>query len=486
MLKLFNFNLETKSFAIIGLKASTSIIIFATLFYRLLNPYLWLDESVQFWVSQGLSPFAAPNSYRSGAGMVLEQNRLNNLDPGGFSLILHYWVSVSTDYRWLRFLPTIFFLGGLLTFFKLLKKLNVGDFWIYFTAIIFVFGPSVSLKTSEVRAYSMEFFGIGLTLLAAHSVFRSANGKNILFFLFSGIFTMTSRYDGIIFYLSLLPFIIIHILNGNLHFTKKPIYNSILTIFSFSAIAVIYFNQTVFQNSSLKAPGYLRTISNNPTLIFEKISLGYLLILSSIIYAAKKQKEWQSFEFKKLILRSLIASNLVLVILSTLGKLPWAPLSPQNFSVYVPTILLMIILTSRNLLEVERLKVRTLIFFAAMMFFVFTSQHFHTLKVLPVLDPYVNVLRNVEKVESKSFLVDCSEVPSIRYLIEFGALHQQFAGTYPKNFELRGSNTCSENRVFDANLDFEIVIPGSRIISYDLVNYNSLTKNQRLWISKVN
>lgn len=486
MLKLLNFNMETKSFAIIGLKASTLIIIFATLFYRLLNPYLWLDESVQFWVSQGLSPFAAPNSYRNGVGMVLEQNRLNNLDPGGFSLILHYWVSMSTDYRWLRFLPTIFFFGGLLTFFKLLKKLQVGDFWIYFTAIIFVFGPSVSLKSSEVRAYSMEFFGIGLTLLAVHSLLRSVNGKNLLFFLLSGIFVMTSRYDGIIFYLALLPFVIIYIINSKLQFKKKITYNFAITVISFCTIAIIYLNQTVYQNSSLKAPVYLRTISNHPTIIFEKISLGYILILCFIVYSSKRHKEWQGTDFKTLIFRSLFTGNLVLVILSALGKLPWAPLSPQNFSLYVPTILLMIILASRNLLEVERFKVRALIFFAAIMFFLFTSQHFHTLKVLPILDPYVNVLQNVEKVESKSFLVDCSEVPSIRYLIEFGALHQKFAGTYPKNFELRGSNTCSESQVFDANLDFEIVIPGSRIISYDLVNYNSLTENQRLWISKDN
>lgn len=486
MLKPFNFNLEIKSFAIIGLKASTSILIFTTLFYRLLNPYLWLDESVQFWVSQGLSPFAEPNSYRNGVGMVLEQNRLNNLDPGGFSVILHYWILLSTDYRWLRFLPTFFFFGGLLTFFKLLKKLKVGDFWIYFTAIIFVFGPSVSLKTSEVRAYSMEFFGIGLTLLAAHSVLRSANGKNILFFLFSGIFVVTSRYDGAIFYMALLPFIIIAILNSRAIFIKKIIYIFLISFISLCVLTIIYFNQAVHQNPSLKSPGYLKTISNHPTLIFEKISLVYILIIIIISITNAKYRNLNTNLAENVILKSLLLCNIVLIVLSTLGKLPWAPLSPQNFSLYIPTVILLIITSSRIFLVQERLKVRVFCIVAAISFFTFTSHHFHTLSISPVSDPYVRYLDGLKSHRGSSFLVDCAEVPSIRYLMEFGNLRESIGAEYPINFKLRDAYNCSNGNFYWENTNFDFIITGDNNFLYDLTNYNPVLENKRIWKLKSN
>jgi hypothetical protein len=73
---------------------------------------MWWDETAQFWVSQGLGnyspPFAKPRSVRD----VVRMNRAENLDPGGFSLLLHFWSAYGKGLKCLRGLSFAFFLLG--------------------------------------------------------------------------------------------------------------------------------------------------------------------------------------------------------------------------------------------------------------------------------------------------------------------------------------------------------------------------------------
>jgi len=156
---------------------------------------MWFDESVQFWVSRGLSVFAAPFAPPGDAAQVLRWNAIANLDPGGFSLILHYWMRVDTGIVWLRLLPYLWFAVGMTLLAVLAWRLTrSGMFCLLAAAVPLGYGQWL-YHASEIRAYSMELTGViaAAYLLdrALHSPTRSSAfvlGSSCALFL-------TSRYS---------------------------------------------------------------------------------------------------------------------------------------------------------------------------------------------------------------------------------------------------------------------------------------------------
>ena len=60
-------------------------------FARANLPYagFWYDEGVQFWMSRGADAYGPAGTPGGGVGEVMRQNARGNLDPGGFTLLLH-------------------------------------------------------------------------------------------------------------------------------------------------------------------------------------------------------------------------------------------------------------------------------------------------------------------------------------------------------------------------------------------------------------
>ena len=85
----------------------STIILFAR--NNLDNQNFWFDESGQFWMAKGLAHYSLPNEPVGNVRQVLVQNALSNLDPGGFTIILHFWSMFSSQPIFLRLLPFIFF-----------------------------------------------------------------------------------------------------------------------------------------------------------------------------------------------------------------------------------------------------------------------------------------------------------------------------------------------------------------------------------------
>ncbi|MDR3466555.1 MAG: hypothetical protein P4M07_11475 [Xanthobacteraceae bacterium] len=159
----------------------------------------WYDESMQFWMSLGLDGVGPPRSPPGGFWAAIHHNAVANLDPGGFTLILRYWLRLGTGEMWQRILPFLFFATGL-----------AGVGWIGWAqrrrrlfaaaccAVPALF-PLVLDYATEVRAYSMEFAGVvlGCALLERFEARPAARtavlaGTTIGFFL-------TSRYGFAIF-----------------------------------------------------------------------------------------------------------------------------------------------------------------------------------------------------------------------------------------------------------------------------------------------
>ena len=64
------------------------------LFFGLINPYLWLDEAGQFFISIGLNHFSEPLSPKGSYLDMISNNNEFNLDPGGFSVLLFFWLKI--------------------------------------------------------------------------------------------------------------------------------------------------------------------------------------------------------------------------------------------------------------------------------------------------------------------------------------------------------------------------------------------------------
>lgn len=127
---------------------------------------MWWDESAQFWVSQGLSGYAAPFTPPRGFREVVRMNTFENLDPGGFSILLHLWTALGTGLAHLRALPFAFFLVGVLAFGGLGWRLTNSPLFAVAAAAAPCLYPAARYFGLEIRAYSMEMAGVAVAALA--------------------------------------------------------------------------------------------------------------------------------------------------------------------------------------------------------------------------------------------------------------------------------------------------------------------------------
>jgi hypothetical protein len=176
---------------------SAAIYPFAT--WHLSRTGFWYDESMQFWISLGLDGFDAPLTPRGTLGDILEENAIANLDPGGFSLLLGLWITVSTNEIWQRALPLLFFATGMLGLGMLAWKWRRSVLFSVTSALVPAAYPLLLDYSTEVRAYSMEFAGVIIGCLVLFGLFEQ---PRIRLALLAGTvfgFFMTARYSYTLF-----------------------------------------------------------------------------------------------------------------------------------------------------------------------------------------------------------------------------------------------------------------------------------------------
>lgn len=160
---------------------------------------VWYDEAASFWISQGLHNYSKIKEPAKGLKEVISANRYANLDPGGYSILLHYWTKIDKGIVWLRLSAFIFFLVfmgflGLIAW-EWTRSIR---FSVLSMALPLLFDPAMYFAT-EIRAYAMEMAGIAVGTFVLIRVFRHPSIKNLLILGFVCASFLTSRYSYIVF-----------------------------------------------------------------------------------------------------------------------------------------------------------------------------------------------------------------------------------------------------------------------------------------------
>ena len=159
----------------------------------------WFDESGQFWMAKGLNHYSEPHAQEGGVDAVLSQNRTFNLDPGGFTVLLHCWVKLGSSPSWLRALPFAFFVLGAISLALTGWRLTQSPILAAGSALLVCFGGQLLYYAFELRAYSMEYSGVLVVSLALVCVFQDDRPRNYFLLGVACAVFLTARYSFLIY-----------------------------------------------------------------------------------------------------------------------------------------------------------------------------------------------------------------------------------------------------------------------------------------------
>jgi hypothetical protein len=200
---------------------------------NLFNNFFWLDESGQIWMTLGQNHFSPQGSPTRGFQAIMENNSNYNLDPGGFTLLLRVWVSMTGFETFsIRLLPYIFYL---LTIFILALSVQkfIIDKRLRQLLLLLLFGvlstPMVTYYAFEVRGYSLSLFLTTLNFYLLAVFLKSDRNLHFLLLSTSLLATLTIRYTSIAYVISIVLIICYIELNSKSY--KRIISLSIVIFF---------------------------------------------------------------------------------------------------------------------------------------------------------------------------------------------------------------------------------------------------------------
>ena len=120
---------------------------------------IWLDESGQYWMSLGLNHLSSIDSPISSLDNVHRNNINWNMDPGGFTYLLRFWIIVfGHSIVSLRSLPFVFLLFSLFVCTKISTFFTYRSHLSAFLPLILLSSGIIFFYGFEIRAYSAELF----------------------------------------------------------------------------------------------------------------------------------------------------------------------------------------------------------------------------------------------------------------------------------------------------------------------------------------
>jgi hypothetical protein len=410
------------------------IITLSTISKNLFTPYLSYDEAGQFFISKGLNHDSNPLEKEKNLTYVIKNNSFYNLDPGGFTILLHYWSKISNSHIWLRLLPFLFFIGLIMSFIYLsyqwLKNLNIA----ILMGFIPIFSPVVLSMGFEIRAYSMESIGTIISIVVLEKFKSQISYKNL--FLWSCVlsFYMTSRYSEIIIVFVVSLYVLFLIFNTNLTLKKKLLSSLAFCIPLLFTLAYIYFFALIFQNRNLEAVDYLPYISSSKRILLAPNNLLFLCLIMLLIILFFLKNRFPIIKKYEMLLFVTIFVNILFIILSFLGKHPWDPYSNRCISLFLLVLLCFSALLGELIIPLFKSSdILKYYFMVSVIIFTLNSRKDSLLIRLNKSNTYYNFQR-ISLTDYNHIYVDCGEAPIIRYLFEYGNLKTKKGTSYPDHF----------------------------------------------------
>jgi len=132
------------------------------------NEAIWYDEAMQVHTSLGVNAFGPPFAPRGSLLRVVSRNGVDQLDPGGFGVLLHWWMlAFGTSVVAMRTLSALLVIAGLIALATLARR------WIRHPLAppaavgLAMLDPLVREHALEIRPYALELAGVFLAFWSA-------------------------------------------------------------------------------------------------------------------------------------------------------------------------------------------------------------------------------------------------------------------------------------------------------------------------------
>ena len=416
---------------------------------NLSNENLWYDEAGQFWMAKGLNHYSPPLSKEGNLVDVIIQNSKMNSDPGGFTILLHFWAKISNSAFWLRMLPYLFFIFSMITvalvtfYFSNSTLLSLA-----FLYIIPFIGGDLLYYAFEIRSYSMEYFGISLSFLLFLKLLKHNTKRNLLLLVVVMAIFCTSRYSFIVFALiiSLITFIIQkNRLEKIKYYSTLALVLVLVYLLSFrvqfqAMRSIEYINVYMFKYLSSQA--ILNIIKTNLFSIYGLFSTCLVILGALVLFFSDIHREKVVLTVSAV----LLAYSGVFCLLSFLGIHPWDVNARWNLSLQMLNILSFSAIVGYVFGKKPEIEKRALEKYTPIVCLIFIIILWkYSFNLIRYLGNYVRhnpdtISASFHAITIKSnsvFYITRLEMPTWKYLNEFGSLNNSY---YPKNTIFEGPN----------------------------------------------
>lgn len=396
------------------------------------NQNLWFDESGQFWMAKGLSHYSPAFEANGGLWKVLENNAKFNLDPGGFTVLLHYWTMVSSNPIFLRSFPYAMFVLSMIVVSKLSIIWNPKNPLSYFSGFVLLTSPLLCEYAFELRPYSMEMLSAIVALFYCYKIPEILNVR--AFALSSGILMallLSSRYSAVFPVVALGIVILYYVIRNN--FQKKELVN--LAIFALPivcACAFIYVFTLRNQNPGGTPPSYVQEImfktGDFSKILFNwsvfHIVLPLLIVALILLYSVIDRRVRPLLERYYIFFAYSVILNIQFIILSILGLYPWGITYRWDIachSIFIISSLPVLFFIGDILTFKKSFFSKSLQFVILIVFLEWSFHESSLFRYVSLDSTYENITANNLSSDA-SVLINAGAYPTIRYLFEYGPL----------------------------------------------------------------
>ena len=430
---------------------------------HLFSPNIWFDESGQYWLSLGLHHFTPPLSTPGGWEKIIEYGRVQNSDPGTYTLILRAWIILfGSDLAALRTLSLIFFLLGPLIIWLAGRRLEISPAARAFAALA-PCGYFMFLHyATEIRAYSMESLAVWYFFFLSAWTDREERNSRLVILGLIGALLVGARYSAYIYGGAACLVLCISWRPLGLLVKRGLLVAAPVTALVTAGFITFGRHQA---GGTQRAPSYvepfllqgkesdfiLQQVKQN-FLVHEAWPLTAFLLLAPVWISLTRVELTRFHTFVMRAWLFVVIAVIFVIGASVLGKLPWAiytrwSIGYQALSASCLATLIMMTAASWRTFAPARLRKRVgaVAFVIAL---VFWWWHVHQVQKQP--RPYYEtegsmleqLARRNDKAELRFWVTGFASA-SIRYLCEVGPLKGQF--TYPSNFHFETPNELKDS-----------------------------------------